>query len=119
MRQLRPRKLPKRPKLRRLFNAFDATCDKRVNEVGMVLKAVDSDLDGQLKYREFRQLYKRERLPGNFKEVMQAAKTAFLEAEEQNSDAAADIESEEQEVAVAVQAVGLFQPSADTSANIV
>merc|ERR1711959_850772 len=56
MRQLRPRSLPKRPPLRRLFNAFDGD-EMNKNDVAILIKAVDGDLSGDLKFREFRQLF--------------------------------------------------------------
>merc|ERR1712034_59891 len=123
MRQLRPRNLPKRPPLRRLFNAFDADGDRQLvvkeiadylaivtgyamneNDIGILVKTVDGDLNGQLKFREFRQLYKRSNLPGNFKNTMKAAKEAFLEFEE-SRDAEEETAEETPEETVELQSV--------------
>merc|ERR1711881_177137 len=127
MRQLRPRNLPKRPPLRRLFNAFDGDGDRQVvvkeiseylaivtgytmneNDIGVLVKSVDGDLNGQLKYREFRSLYKRQNLPGNFKSTLKAAKEAFLEFEDASDDEEGENEegeTEEEEEVVALQSV--------------
>lgn len=125
MRQLRPRSLPKRPPLRRLFNAFDADGDRQVvveeiseylaivtgykmneNDIGVLLKSVDGDLNGQLKFREFRQLYKRSNLPGNFKSTMKAAKDAFLDFEEASMEEE-DLEEDEEEMTFEEDTVAL------------
>merc|ERR1712072_1550017 len=125
MRQLRPRNLPKRPPLRRLFNAFDSDGDRQVvvkeiseylaivtgytmneNDIGVLVKSVDGDLNGQVKYREFRSLYKRQNLPGNFKSTLKAAKEAFLEFEDASDDEEGENEEgETEEEDVALQSV--------------
>jgi len=127
MRKVRPRNLPKRPPLRRLFNAFDTDGSRQLstdevaaylemttgfklneNELGILIKEVDGNLDNMIKYREFRQLFKRRRLPGNFKDTMQAVRDAFIASEkafeQEEEEAAKDATTEEEtEETVAIQ----------------
>merc|ERR1712096_453754 len=65
----------------------------------MLMKYVDGDLDQKLKFREFRQLFKRESLPAKFKTVMKVSKEAFLQSE----TATTQQEPEEPEAVVAIQ----------------
>jgi len=124
MRQVRPRNLPKRPPLRRLFNAFDSDSSRQLsveeisaylemttgyklneNELGILVREVDGNLDNMIKYREFRQLFKRRRLPGNFKDTMKAVRDAFIASEKafEEEEEGEETTAETEEAVVAVQ----------------